>query len=323
MRLKPPPPASLHHCILRLVVLAAVGIVCGLHWQTARAEEVIHIVQPGENLFRIGLKYGVSWVAIMNANGLPDTTIYVGQSLVIPGAAEGIRAEGTPAAGLPAPTEAAPTETAPAAVAPMPTDPASVAEAPAAPGEGGATYTVQAGDTLFQIAARHGVNFTELAAANSLYNPSLIYPGQTLFIPAGGVAAAAAIPGSASAKKIVISISEQHLYAYENDTQVYSFTASTGMPGADTAPGSYSVLDKIPNAYGANWDLWMPNWLGIYWAGTLENGIHALPILSNGQRLWDGYLGTPVSFGCIILGVEDSQTLYDWAEVGTPVYIRY
>jgi hypothetical protein len=65
----------------------------------------------------------------------------------------------------------------------------------------------------------------------------------------------------------------------------------------------------------------MPNWLGIYWAGSLENGIHALPILSNGQRLWDGYLGTRVSFGCVILGIADAQTLYDWADVGTPVVI--
>jgi lipoprotein-anchoring transpeptidase ErfK/SrfK len=186
----------------------------------------------------------------------------------------------------------------------------------------GATYVVQSGDTLFQIAARYGVNLAELAAANNLYNPALIYAGQTLVIPgATGSVPVASVPRSA--KQIVISISEQHLYAYEDDRLVYSFTASTGMPGADTWPGSYSVLDKIPNAYGANWNLWMPNWLGIYWAGTLENGIHALPILSNGQRLWDGYLGTPVSYGCIILGVEDSQTLYNWADVGTPVYIRY
>jgi hypothetical protein len=66
----------------------------------------------------------------------------------------------------------------------------------------------------------------------------------------------------------------------------------------------------------------MPHWLGIYWAGSLENGIHALPILSNGQRLWAGYLGTPVSFGCVILGVEEARMLYGWAVVGMPVVIQ-
>ena len=119
-------------------------------------------------------------------------------------------------------------------------------------------------------------------------------------------------------KYILVDISEQHMYVYEGDALVYSFVSSTGMNNA-TAVGNFSVLDKIPNAYGSTWDLWMPNWLGIYWAGTLENGIHALPILSNGGQLWAGYLGVPISYGCVVLGVYESQLLYDWAEVGTPV----
>jgi lipoprotein-anchoring transpeptidase ErfK/SrfK len=90
-----------------------------------------------------------------------------------------------------------------------------------------------------------------------------------------------------------------------------------------TATGNFSVLDKIPSAYGSTWDLWMPNWLGIYWAGGLENGIHALPILSNGVTLWSGFLGRPISYGCVVLGSYESQLLYDWAEVGTPVDIQW
>ncbi len=121
-------------------------------------------------------------------------------------------------------------------------------------------------------------------------------------------------------KRIVVSISEQHLYAYEGDVLVYSFVASTGMNNA-TRVGTFSVLDKIPNAYGATWNIWMPNWLGIYYSGYLENGIHALPILSSGNRLWAGYLGRPISYGCVVLGVEESQLLYDWAEIGTIVEI--
>jgi len=122
-------------------------------------------------------------------------------------------------------------------------------------------------------------------------------------------------------KYILISISEQHLYAYEGDALAYSFVASTGMNNA-TRAGSFSVLDKIPNAYGATWNIWMPNWLGIYWAGSMENGIHALPILPNGAQLWAGFLGRPISYGCIVLGAYEAQLLYDWADVGTPVEIR-
>ncbi len=126
----------------------------------------------------------------------------------------------------------------------------------------------------------------------------------------------------ATGKYILVSISEQHLYAYQDNKLIYSFIASTGMHNA-TRTGVFQVLDKIPNAYGATWDLWMPNWMGIYYAGTLENGIHALPILSNGTQLWAGYLGTPISFGCVVLGVQDAQMLYDWANVGTTVEIKY
>jgi len=123
-------------------------------------------------------------------------------------------------------------------------------------------------------------------------------------------------------KRIEVDISEQHFYAYESDTLVYSFVCSTGEPGRDTAPGRYQVLDKIPMAYASTWNLKMPYWLGIYWSGTLENGIHALPILPNGQKLWDGYLGQRVSYGCVILSTEDAKIIYDWAEIGTPVIIR-
>jgi lipoprotein-anchoring transpeptidase ErfK/SrfK len=123
-------------------------------------------------------------------------------------------------------------------------------------------------------------------------------------------------------KSIVVDISEQHMYVYEGNVLVYSFVASTGMNNA-TSVGSFSVLDKIPNAYGATWNIWMPNWLGIYWAGSLENGIHALPILPNGATLWAGYLGVPISYGCIVLGTYEAQELYDWADVGTPVEIQW
>ena len=129
-------------------------------------------------------------------------------------------------------------------------------------------------------------------------------------------------PTYSGSKYILVDISEQHMYVYEGDVLVYSFVASTGM-GNSTRAGSFSVLNKIPNAYGATWNIWMPNWLGIYWAGSMQNGIHALPILPNGATLWAGYLGTPISYGCIVLGSYEAQLLYNWADIGTPVEIRW
>jgi lipoprotein-anchoring transpeptidase ErfK/SrfK len=130
------------------------------------------------------------------------------------------------------------------------------------------------------------------------------------------------VPSYGGTKYILVDISEQHVYAYEADALIYSFVASTGI-GNSTRVGTFAVQSKIPNAYGATWNIWMPNWLGIYWSHGLENGIHALPILSNGATLWEGFLGRPVSYGCVVLGTYESQLLYDWAEIGTPVEIQW
>ena len=123
-------------------------------------------------------------------------------------------------------------------------------------------------------------------------------------------------------KYILVDISEQHMYVYENDALVFSFIASTGI-GNSTRVGTFAVQTKLPTAYASTWNLWMPSWLGIYYSHGLENGIHALPILSNGATLWAGFLGSPVSYGCVVLDTYDAQVLYDWADMGTPVEITW
>lgn len=45
------------------------------------------------------------------------------------------------------------------------------------------TCTVQPGDSLADIAARHGVDEREMATLNNLDNPDLIYPGQVFKVP--------------------------------------------------------------------------------------------------------------------------------------------
>ncbi len=52
--------------------------------ETAPTGQVIHVVQPGENLFRIALRYGTTVEAIATANGIANPAlIYVGQTLTI------------------------------------------------------------------------------------------------------------------------------------------------------------------------------------------------------------------------------------------------
>lgn len=123
---------------------------------------------------------------------------------------------------------------------------------------------------------------------------------------------------------ILVDISEQRMYVYENGRLLWNWVVSTGEPGKDTATGRFRVLDKIEVAYASTWNLDMPYWLGIYYSGSLENGIHALPInRATGVKLWEGLLGQRVSYGCIILSDENARTLFEWAHVGTPVVIQW
>ena len=50
-------------------------------------------------------------------------------------------------------------------------------------------YTVKAGDNLYRIGLAHKVSYTQIAQANNLANPNLIFVGQVLCIPAAGTAA--------------------------------------------------------------------------------------------------------------------------------------
>ncbi|MBN1430875.1 MAG: LysM peptidoglycan-binding domain-containing protein [Anaerolineae bacterium] len=48
------------------------------------------------------------------------------------------------------------------------------------------THVVQPGETLFSIARSYGLTVEQLASANGITNPNLIYAGQVLTIPGGG-----------------------------------------------------------------------------------------------------------------------------------------
>jgi LysM repeat protein len=248
-----------------------------------------YTVRRGDTLWSIATRHGTTIAALRQANGLGSNLIYTGQRLVIPG---GGSASNRPAT---------------------------------QPSGGEQVYTVRRGDTLSAIAYRYGTTAWAISQANGLANPSFIYPGQRLRIPSGGNVSVAPAPAAAStgiaSRRILIDLSDQRMYVYQNGQLLWNWVVSTGRPGQDTAVGSYKVQNKIPNAYAYTWNLQMPYWLGIYWAGSLQNGIHALPIQANGQRLWAGYLGQRVSFGCIILSTQNAQTLYNWATVGTPVDI--
>lgn len=181
-------------------------------------------------------------------------------------------------------------------------------------------YTVQSGDNLVTIGFKVHMPYWKLQEVNPNLSAQRISAGQTLIVPPrDDLLTLPVIPG----KRIVISIDEQHMWVYENGDLLWDFIISTGIPDSPTMPGIFQISSHFENAYASIWDLYMPHFMGIYDAVPgLTNGIHGLPVLSNGRRLWAQVLGSPASFGCIILDLEAAEQLYNWAEEGVVVEIR-
>jgi len=182
------------------------------------------------------------------------------------------------------------------------------------------SYTVQPGDTLLKIGWKLGFPYWMIIKANPNINPEELISGELLTIPSKD----ALLPYPViKNKRIVISISKQRLWVYENGELLSKHIISTGMDRSPTQPGVFQVQTHEKSAYASVWDLTMPNFLGIYeaWPGFM-NGIHGLPTLSNGRRLWENVLGRPASYGCIIMKLDAAEWLYNWAEQGVVVEIQ-
>lgn len=107
-----------------------------------------HVVQAGENLFRIALRYNTTVAEIAQLNNITNPgMISVGQVLTIPSGSGGT------------------------------TPPPSSGQTCAT------TYTVMPGDNLFRIALRYNYSQYYLAQVNGITNPALIKVGQVICIP--------------------------------------------------------------------------------------------------------------------------------------------
>lgn len=115
-------------------------------------------IKPGETLSEIADRHGVSVNRLMQVNGIKDPTlVQIGQKLVIPGAGGTSRRPGSRSAGA------------------------------AGRGRGPAgTVVVQPGDTLSEIADRHGVSLQRLLQLNAIRDPAMVEVGRRLVLGGGG-----------------------------------------------------------------------------------------------------------------------------------------
>jgi hypothetical protein len=182
------------------------------------------------------------------------------------------------------------------------------------------TYVVQGGDTLTAIGWKVGIPYWKIIEANPGIDVDNLWAGLELTIPSKDEMLPLPIVPN---KRVIITIGEQRLRVYENGELLSEHVISTGIDRSPTQPGVFQVQTHEISAYASVWDLTMPHFLGIYeaWPGFM-NGIHGLPTLSNGTRLWGNILGRPASYGCIIMELDAAEFLYNWAEEGVIVELR-
>lgn len=125
-------------------------------------------------------------------------------------------------------------------------------------------------------------------------------------------------PGMSDGKYIEVNLSQQKLYMFEGENQLGTYSVSTGKWSTPTPTGTRYVDGKTDRAWSNKYGLYMPYWMSI--GGGY--GIHELPEWPGGAKEGESHLGTPVSHGCIRLGVGAAENVYSWASIGTPVFIH-
>lgn len=123
-----------------------------------------------------------------------------------------------------------------------------------------------------------------------------------------------------AAKSIIVSVTDQMLYAYENGKLVKSFLVSTGVKKYSTPLMETYVQEKIPVkrykwSYGPghpdNYDLPNVKWnLRIYG-----------PVFIHGAY-WHNNFGHRMSHGCVNVHYTNAEWIFNWADVGTKVSVQ-
>jgi lipoprotein-anchoring transpeptidase ErfK/SrfK len=182
------------------------------------------------------------------------------------------------------------------------------------------THTVKSGETLTSIGVDYGMPYGWIMAANPGMEEKVM-EGQKVTIPSQDNLLPLPVVEN---KRIKVSISDQRVQAYENGVLKWDWPASTGIKSSPTNPGVFQIQSHESNAYAASWNLWMPHFMGIYRpvpSVDFMNGFHGFPSRNQTQILWTKNLGSPITFGCVMVSTDNAKLLYDWAEDGVIVEI--
>ena len=232
---------SLAAILVALVLVASSSVALG----HARH----HVVRPGDTLSSIAQAYGTSVAELLELNDIANQDlILAGASLqVSPGHSHAATAE----AETSQPTGAGSKTAAPKTVPPDTGDPATSSSAtdsskPVVPEAAGSRadtgnwrkYVIQPGDWLATIATRHRLTVAELAAANKISNPNLIFVGQVILVPSAAAEQKASSAADPPADQPDSAIPPSKLPASAAADPAASKTALTPLETAESNPAA-------------------------------------------------------------------------------------
>ncbi|MBW3633197.1 MAG: L,D-transpeptidase [Chloroflexi bacterium] len=141
---------------------------------------------------------------------------------------------------------------------------------------------------------------------------------ESLFVPPVAIPALdAAPPAPSGGRAVVVSLSQQALWAYEKGVVIRSTYVSTGKEKFRTPAGFYTVNTKVPEQDmagvigGESYNV--PKVPDVLYFTNRGHAIHG--------TYWHENFGTPMSHGCINLPMDVADWMYEWAPLGMAVLI--
>jgi hypothetical protein len=122
---------------------------------------------------------------------------------------------------------------------------------------------------------------------------------------------------------IDVNITQQLLTAYEGSEPVRVMVISAGRPDYPSPQGVHYIIRRVQNA---TMDSSTAPWIRDSY--RLENVLYTQYFNEYGAALhlayWkrDDSFGIPTSHGCVGMPLKEAEWLWNWAELGTPIYLH-
>lgn len=128
--------------------------------------------------------------------------------------------------------------------------------------------------------------------------------------------------GDTTSKKVIyVDLTNQRLYAYEDNNLIYSFLVSTGKWGR-TPTGTFSIWSKFRyvkmsgGSPALHTYYYLPN--VPFTMFFSNNSVAASLGYSLHGTYWHNNFGHPMSHGCVNMRTPEAQLIYEWSDPQVP-----